>query len=68
MSVQFVKFAQIVGGSVLAAVLMDLRAWATAPKDDAGDYPKWDWQSAVRAYTLGLITGISATGIVAASQ
>ncbi len=63
-----VKFTQIVGGALLGAVLLDLKSWATAEKGDDGKYPAWDWSSAIRNWTNGLITGISATGIVAASQ
>lgn len=67
MTPQFISFLQIVGGSVLGAVVVDLKAWASAPKNADGEYPKWDWQAAVRSWTLGLIAGISATGIVAAA-
>lgn len=68
MSPELRQFLQITGGAVLSAVILDIKAWATAPKDDAGDYPKWDWSAAVRSWTVGLITGISATGIVSASS
>jgi hypothetical protein len=64
---EFQKFAQIVGAALLSAIILDLKNWARAPKGEDGRYAPWDWQAAIRAYTDGLLTGISATGIVAAS-
>lgn len=68
MTPQVTSFLQIVGGSLLGAIIVDVRAWASAPKGPDGEYPKWDWSCAVRSWTLGLITGITATGIVAAAK
>lgn len=66
MSPEFVMFLKIVGSNLGAAVILDLKNWARAEKVD-DRYAPWDWQAALRAYTDGLLAGISASGIFAAS-
>lgn len=50
----------ILGGSLLGALITDLRGWSTAPIPEDKKWPDWSWPAFVQHMVQGLTVGLSA--------